>query len=64
MLVLSLYLGERAHWFIVYWFNMRQGRGSEATEAVFLPWGQKSLFIPGCVSGAIIFLVCVCQCVC
>ena len=32
---------------------MRQGRGSEATEAVF-PFRQKSPFIPGCVQGAII----------
>ena len=32
---------------------MRQGRRSEATEAVFC-LRQKSLFIPGCVQGAII----------
>ena len=36
----------------------------------FLPLGQESLFIPGCVQGTIIYLVClsvclsVCQCVC
>ena len=30
---------------------MRQGRGSEVTEAVFR---RKSLFTPGCVQGAII----------
>ena len=34
-------------------FSMRQGRESEATE-IFLPSGQKSLFLPGCVRGAII----------
>ena len=37
--------------------RMRQGRGSEATEAVFLPIRQKSLFIPGCVQGCIILIV-------
>ena len=37
---------------------MRQGRGSEATELIVLPFEQKSLFIPGCVQGAIIYFVC------
>ena len=43
---------------------MRQGRGSEATEAVFRLQAKKSLFIPGCVQGAIIQLVCLCVSVC
>ena len=34
-------------------FLMRQGRRSEATEAVSA-YRQKTLFIPGCVQGAII----------
>ena len=38
---------------------MRQGRGSEANEAVFCRQEKKSLFIPGCVQGANIQLVCV-----
>ena len=32
---------------------MRKSRGSEATEAVFC-FLQKSLFMPGCIQGAII----------
>ena len=44
---------ERIFIFFLFLFLMRQGRESEATEAV-LPLGQKSLFIPGCVQGAII----------
>ena len=43
---------------------MRQGRGSEETEAVFCLQGQKSLFIPGCVQGAIIKYVCLPVSVC
>ena len=36
-------------------FIMRQGRRSEATEAIFHIYvGQKRLFITGCIQGAII----------
>ena len=41
---------------------MKQGRESEATEAVFA-FRQKSLFIPRCVQGAIIQFVCRYVCV-
>ena len=44
---------------------MRQGRGSETTEAIFT-YRQKSLFVQRCLQRAIIQLVCssVCLCVC
>ena len=61
----TAYCKYEATFCLIYLFTSNEARPKERSDrGRFLPLGEKSLFIPGCVQGAIIEFVCRCVRVC